>query len=213
MSFTRISNPSKKRTYKGQHRFEHWYRDNQVYFITAKTSCATPVFTTEPACDLFWQTFDEATSANGFTPWVTALLNNHYHTLGYLKTGDKLPKMMQAIHGKVAKQINDLRQSEAGGLKSARLKPFWGQKGKKTYFDGCIRDETQATRAFYYTRDQAVRAKLVKHYQDHPNTRIQLELNKALPRATQLNAFLRGVPYKRYLNKTKTAPPNQGNGT
>lgn len=213
MSFTRKSNQAKQRTYKGQHRFEHWYRDNQVYFITAKTSCATPVFTTKQACDLFWQTFDQATSANGFTPWVTALLNNHYHTLGYLKTGDNLPKMMQAIHGKVAKQINDLIR--AGELKFPRqpLKPFWGQKGKKTYFDGCIRDETQATRAFYYTRNQAVRAKLVKHWQAPPNTRIHLELNQALPRATQRNAFLRGVPYKRYLNKTKTTPPNQGNGT
>ena len=207
MSRTDKSNQSKRRTFQNKHRFEHWYRDNQVYFITAKTALGTPVFTTPKACDRFWSAFDHACAIGTFTPWVTTLMNNHYHTLGYLKTGNQLPKMMQSLHGSLAKQINDL--IEAGELQfprqplnhqnqPIRLRPFWGTKGKKTYFDGCIRDETQATRAFRYTRDQAVRAKLVTRWQDYPHTRLDITLERALPRATQLNALLRGVPYKRY---------------
>ena len=196
------SNRSKRKTYNNQHRFEHWYRDNQVYFITAKTAHFHSVFTTPKSCSLYWSAFDKACAIGLFTPWVTTLMNNHYHTLGYLKLGNNLPKMMQSLHGSLAKQINDLIQ--AGELKlprlhqQKRLRPFWGTKGKKNYFDGCIRDETQATRAFNYTRDQAVRANLVKHWHDYPNTRLYIPLEKALPRATQLNAFLRHVPYKRY---------------
>ncbi len=213
MSFTHKSNQSQHRTYKNQHRFEHWYRDNQVYFITAKTAQGTPLFNCPQACQLFWDAFDHASQLGSFTPWVTTLMNNHYHTLGYLKTGQNLPKMMQTLHGRLSKQINDL--IEAGGLQSARahplntqahparLLPFWGHKGKKTYFDGCIRDEKQATLAFRYTRDQAVRAKLVKHWQDYPHTHLNIDLNKALPRATELNAFLRNVPYKRYQHPPK----------
>ena len=33
--------------------------------------------------------------AFGFFPWVTSLLNNHYHTLGYLRVGENLGPMMQ----------------------------------------------------------------------------------------------------------------------
>ncbi len=204
MAWTRKSKSTPNRTYRNQHRFEHWYRNNQVYFITAKTAHSTPVFTCPQACHIFWTAFDHVVNIGSFTPWITTLMNNHYHTLGYLKIGDNLPKMMQALHGRVAKQINDLIQ--AGELKfthSSRsphqpLRPFWGHKGKKTYFDGCIRDEQQATRAFYYTRDQAVRAKLTRHWQDYPHTRLNIQLAHALPRAIQLNAFLRNVPYKRY---------------
>ena len=34
-------------------------------------------------------------------------MDNHYHTLGYLREGQRLPSMMQRIHGSVAKLVND----------------------------------------------------------------------------------------------------------
>ncbi|MEM9020284.1 MAG: hypothetical protein AAGC44_06945 [Planctomycetota bacterium] len=75
------------RVYQGQHRREHWYIDNQVYFITARCRGKFPAFQSEMAKAVFWDRFDHYTDAYGFTPWVTSLLNNHYHTLGYLKVG------------------------------------------------------------------------------------------------------------------------------
>src|SRR5688572_21257872 len=61
-----------------------------------------------------------------------------YHTLGYLREGKQLGPMMQHFHGSVAKLVNDLHDE--------RLKPFWYDSGKQGYFDGCIRDATQARR-------------------------------------------------------------------
>ncbi len=92
----------------GRHRFEHWYRDNTVYFITARCRDKFPAFATTAAQDVFWDRFTCYTSEFGFVPWVTSLMNNHYHTLGYLKVGDNLGRMMQRIHGSVAKLVNDL---------------------------------------------------------------------------------------------------------
>jgi len=34
--WTRKTKHSTGPVYIGQHRFEHWYRDNQVYFLTAR---------------------------------------------------------------------------------------------------------------------------------------------------------------------------------
>ena len=39
---------------------------------------------------IFWDRFDYYTKLHGFTPCVTTLINNHYHTEGYLKRGEEL---------------------------------------------------------------------------------------------------------------------------
>mgnify|MGYP006308443151 CR=1 FL=1 len=64
------------------HRFEHWYVDNQVYFITARCRDRFPAFATEQAKAVFWDRFDHWTGECDFVPWVTSLIDNHYHTLG-----------------------------------------------------------------------------------------------------------------------------------
>ncbi len=43
-----------------------------------------------------------------FTPWVTSLLNNHDHVVGYNKFGHDLKHIMQRLHSSVAKRVNDL---------------------------------------------------------------------------------------------------------
>ena len=118
--------------FDGRHRSEHWYRDNTVYFITARCAERFPALASEEAKSVFWDRFGHYTSAHTFTPIVTSVLDNHYHVLGYLKIGEELPTMMRKLHGSVAKLVNDLL--------SARRVPFWGE-GRDTYFDGCIRDE------------------------------------------------------------------------
>lgn len=37
-----------------QHRFEHWYRDNTVYFITARCGDRYAAFESEEAKAIFW---------------------------------------------------------------------------------------------------------------------------------------------------------------
>lgn len=183
-----------RRVYRGQHRREHWYIDNQVYFITARCRDRFPAFAREDAKAVFWDRFEHYTQAYGFTPWVTSLLNNHYHTLGYLRLGDNLGPMMQRLHGSVAKLVNDTLEAHG----QPRLKPFWRHSTRHDYFDGAIRDEKQARLAYRYTLKQGERHGLVGRGQLYPHTRVGVALDPAIRRSHVLKAFLVGVAYKRY---------------
>ena len=119
----RKSSYTNREFFGGKHRFEHWYRDNQVYFITARCRNKFPALKSDEAKAIFWDRFDHYTVLHGFTPWVTSVLDNHYHTLGYLRQGDQLGEMMRKIHGSVAKLCNDLLE--------VRLVPFWVDRNHK----------------------------------------------------------------------------------
>ena len=92
--------------HQGEHRFEHWYVDNQVYFITARCRDRYPAFASEEAKAIFWDRDEHYARLHGFVPWVTTLADNHYHGLGYLKEGKELGQMMRKIHGSIAKLVN-----------------------------------------------------------------------------------------------------------
>jgi REP element-mobilizing transposase RayT len=188
---------SDNRTYRGRNRYEHWLVDNQVYFITARCRDRNPAFAKEDAKNIFWDRFNHYTNEFGFVPWVTSLVDNHYHTIGYLRVGSELPRMMQRIHGSVAKLVNDL-------LPERRLS-FWRDAKGREYFDGCIRDERQARLAYHYTLNQAKRHGIAADIRDYRHTRINVELERAIRRALELGAFLAGVPYKRYCDAKKPA--------
>jgi hypothetical protein len=192
----RKSSSTIQETFNGRHRYEHWYLDNQVYFITARCRDRFPAFATEAAKVIFWDRFNHYTVKYGFVPWVTSLLDNHYHTLGYLRVGESLGPMMQRLHGSVAKLVNDL-------LPERRV-PFWREAGHRDYFDGCVRDEKQCRRAYRYTLTQAVRHGIVVDYRDYPHTYVAIELERGLRRALELNAFLEKVPYQRYEHRPST---------
>jgi hypothetical protein len=181
--------------YKNQHRFEHWYRDKTVYFITARCRDRYPAFASEDAKQVFWDRFNYYVTLHRFTPFVTSLIDNHYHTLGYLERAEDLGPMMRKIHGSVAKLVNDL-------LPARRL-PFWRGKGNQDYYDGCIRDELQYRRAYRYTLRQSVRHGIAPNYDDYPHTVINVELERALKRALEVHAFLEDVGYPRYDRKRR----------
>lgn len=188
---------SQNRTYRGKLRCEHWLIDNQVYCITARCRDRFPAFASAAAKEVFWDRFGHYTSEFGFVPWVTSLIDNHYHTLGYLKIAKNLPTMMQRLHGSIAKLVNDVL--------NVRLTPFWRNTKGHEYFDGCIRDERQARLAYRYTTFQSVRHGIVRDWREYPHTHVSVELEVAIRRALELSAFLEGVPYKRCLDAHKPA--------
>lgn len=175
--------------WNGRHRFEHWYIDNQVYFITARVRGSHPAFRTEAAKSIFWDRFDHYVAKTSYVPWVTSLLDNHYHTLGYLRFGKDLPTLMRGLYGSVAEMVNDLLPN--------RITPSWVDAGHQNYFDGCIRDELQARRAYRYTHTQAQRHH-AGDWATHANTHAPIAIDRAVRRATTLGAFLEAVPYARY---------------
>ena len=187
--FRKFSHSQNEQT-DGNHRFEHWYRDNTVYFITSKTREGIRAFQSEDAKLIFWDRFNHWTAQFSFTPWVTTLLDNHYHTVGYLQTGEDLGKMIQRIHGSVAKLVNDTLPK--------RHLPFWRDDGVKDYFDGCFRNEKQCRLAYRYTLLQAVRAKLVRDWHEYPHTRVNIDVDEGVRVALERDSFMDGVHYPRY---------------
>ncbi len=181
---------------RDRHRCEHWHVDNQVYFITARCRDKYPAFASDAAKNVFWDRFDHYTAEFGFVPWVTSLLDNHYHTLGYLRIGKNLSPMMQRLHGSTAKLVNDILPE--------RLLPFWRDAKGREYFDGCIRDEMQGRLAYRYTLIQSVRHGLARDWREYPHTRVRVELEPAIRRSLELHAFLEGVPYKRYMTQRRS---------
>lgn len=188
--WTRKSSRSPHPVLHGVHRFEHWYRDNQVYFITARCRDRFSAFASEQAKAVFWDRFEHYAAQAQFTPWITSLMNNHYHTVGYCRAGDSLGRMMQLIHGSVAKLVNDLLPE--------RNLPFWRGDDGHDYFDGCLRDEVQCRRTYRYIMLQSVRHGICRDWREYPHTRLRIEMERGIARALQLKAFLEGVPYKRY---------------
>ena len=182
----------------GQHRFEHWYVDNQVYFITARCRDRYAAFASDAAKAVFWDRYRYYTRLHGFVPWITTLVDNHYHALGYLKEGKQLGQMMRKIHGSVAKLVNDL-------LPERRL-PFWREAGGRDYFDGCLRDELQCRRTYRYILYQCRRHGICPDPKNYPHTQVDIELERGLRRATEVGAFLYGVPYPRYDRKRHLPP-------
>lgn len=98
--------------------------------------------------------------------------------------------MMRKLHGSVAKLVNDL-------LPERRV-PFWREAGNRDYFDGCIRDELQCRRAYRYTLTQCVRHRICPDWREYPDTRVNIDVDRAVRRALELKAFMEDVPYKRY---------------
>ena len=170
--------------------YQHWYRDNTVYFITSRVRDKHHAFHSEIAKQIFWSKFQSYSDEFGFVPWITTLMSNHYHTLGYLRIGKNLGTMMQRFHGSVAKLVNDVLP--------LRHLPFWRETGNRNYFDGCLRDETQCRRAYRYVLNQSVRHGICRSPKDYPHTRGRIPLEVGLRRALELKAFMEGVPYKRY---------------
>ena len=190
MPHFRKSSATKTHRWKGRHRFEHWYRDNTVYFITSRVSNRSPAFRTNEAKQIFWDRFDFYTRKYRFEPWVTTLMDNHYHMLGYMKIGENLGPMMQKLHGSVAKLVNDLLPD--------RIVPFWRTPGSQDYFDGCLRSEIQLTRAYRYTLLQSVRARRAKDWRRYAHTKATIDLQSAIALAQDRRLYLEEVPYARY---------------
>ena len=186
----RKSSISSNEFYKGQHRFEHWYRDNTVYFITSRCRNKFPAFATDAAKSIFWDRLTHYAAFHGVALWIVSLLDNHYHLIAYLPRGEHLGPFMRRFHGSVAKLVNDLLPE--------RLTPFWYDSGKQGYFDGCLRNELQGRRSYRYVLRQAVRHGIVTDHREYPHTRAYVELDRAIDRANELGVWLGDVPYKRY---------------
>src|SRR2546423_4842200 len=166
------SSRSAREYFDGKHRSEHWYVDNQIYFITAKCRDGYHAFASEQAKAIFWERCDHYCDKLNIVPIVRSLLNNHYHAMLYVRVSADLKTFMQRLHGSVAKLVNDLLPE--------RRANFWRNTKGNEYFDGCIRDEKQYHAAYRYTRMQARRHRIMYNFERYPHTRVDVELQVGL---------------------------------
>lgn len=165
----------------GKHRFEHWYRDNSVYFITSATRGHAHLFDSDAAKEVFWDRFDYYTNQSGFAVWIVTLMSNHYHCVGYMKEASRLGEMMRKLHGSVAKLVNDLLPE--------RHRPFWRERAGRDYFDRCVRDLKQLGRAYNYTIRQSVRHSIKRDWEEYPHTRVYVPLEECERIAVERDVF------------------------
>jgi REP element-mobilizing transposase RayT len=155
----RKSSISSTEHYKGQHRFAHWYRDESVYFITARCRNRFAALVSEEAKAIFWAKLNRYAAQYSIVPLIVSPLDNHYHELIYVKDMDSLGPFIRHVHGALAKLVNDVLDE--------RLKPFWYDTGKQGYFDGIIRSEKQLWLAHRYVRLRAVRHGIVRDWREY----------------------------------------------
>ncbi|MFA7238140.1 MAG: transposase [Phycisphaeraceae bacterium] len=163
---------------------------NQIYFITARCRDRFPAFASEAAKAVFWDRLEHYCEEAGFKLIVVSLIDNHYHLLGYNRSGEAFKRMMPRLHGSIAKLVNDVLDE--------RRENFWRDTKGREYFDGCLRDEKQFRRTYKYILIQSERHNIAKDRRTYPHTRVYVELERALKRAMELDAFLPTIPYKRY---------------
>src|SRR5262245_56864810 len=99
MAWTQKSDGWNRKRLPGPNPFQHWYRYNEVYFITARCREKYTAFASDSAKAVFWDRFAHHTAAHRFEPWVATLMNNHYHFLGYCTIGPEMRELMRKLHG------------------------------------------------------------------------------------------------------------------
>ncbi len=105
--------------------------------------------------------------------------------------------MTQRLHGSIAKLANDTSPE--------RFPNFWRDAKGREYFDGCLRDEKQGRLTYRYVLTQCRRHGICNDPSEYPHTRVNVDLERAIARANELDAFLEGVPYKRYAKRERPA--------
>lgn len=196
----RIHKTARTRRERGPrgHRFEHWYVDHQVYFITARCRDQFPAFASPQAKSIFWDRFTHWADQAAFKPWVVSLLDNHYHVLGYNRSGAALKQMMRRVHGSIAKRVNDQLPR--------RRERFWRDEQGREFFDGCIRDVKQCRAAWRYTLMQSVRHGVARDWRTYEHTRVYAAMDTCVAWASKYGAFMEGVPYPRYGDRVARRP-------
>ena len=146
----RKSAATKTESFKSHHRYEHWYLDNQIYFITARCRDSLP------------RLRERSSEDNLLGP-----LRSLHKTLR-LCTVDHKPTRQPLPHARLSPYRRKPRPDDATPArfhrKTSQRHPTTttachsgAKSGNRDYFDGCIRNEKQCRLAYKYTQRQSVR--------------------------------------------------------
>lgn len=128
-----------------QKRPPHIFRDQAIYFITARTRDLFYFFRPQKYKKIFKLVLKEAVAKFQAKLYGWVINHNHYHLLISFDKGTKLAKFIRFLHGKTARLLNDLDNS-------------FGQKIFQNYWETIIRNEKD-----FYTYLSYIHQNPIKH--------------------------------------------------
>ena len=134
------------------HNPPHLYTDNTAYIITASTMNKQKYLNDDAKKQILQTIILKSVEELGFAIFAWVILDNHYHILIRVAHGKVLGRLLNRINGRSSYEINKLEKKR-------------GRKIWYSYWDTCIRDESDFYRRFNYIHNNPV-----KHgYIDKPN--------------------------------------------
>jgi len=126
------------------HHPPHIYRDNMIYFITARTVDQKSYFGTDAKKKLFCLCLKAGLQRFEIDLYAWVLLDNHYHLLLKISSGEDLSEFINFVNGKSSFELNKLENQQG--------RKIWYQ-----YWDHCIRDELDFWKHFNYIHHNPVK--------------------------------------------------------
>lgn len=132
----------------------HYYLDNKIYFITARTIDKKRILNTNEKKNILKKTIISASEKFNVDFYAWTILDNHYHLLVNILKGNIIPELMKAINGKSAFLLNRLDK--------IKKRKIWFN-----YWDTCIRTEKDFWMRFNYIHHNSVKHSYTKKMDDY----------------------------------------------
>ncbi len=132
----------------------HYYFDNKIYFITARTINGEKVLNTEEKKNIVKKIMIEAGNKFKIDFYAWIILDNHYHILINVLKGDSISHFIKTVNGKSAFLLNRMDK--------IKKRKIWFN-----YFDTCIRSEKDFWMRFNYIHHNSVKHNYAKRMDDY----------------------------------------------
>ena len=138
--------------YKKHHPL-HIYKDETIYFVTARTIKKEKFFNTGEKKKILLQALKKSLEDYRYLPFAWIILSNHYHLLFKAKKGEDLGHFISSLGSLSSKDLNKLDDKKGRNI--------WFQ-----YWDYCPRNEKDFYQHFNYIHHNPVKHGYVKIQDD-----------------------------------------------
>lgn len=132
------------------HHPPHLFKNNTIYFITARTIDKKLRFNNDKQKRLFCLCLKAGLQNLNIKIYAWVLLSNHYHLLIKINEKENLSKFINYINGKSSYELN--KSEDINGRK------IWYQ-----YFDRCIHSEKDFWMRFNYIHNNPIKHSYIKN--------------------------------------------------
>ncbi len=135
------------------------------YFITSRTHKKRAVFESDEMKKILLHSLKAEIRRASYDLIAWVILKDHYHLLLKVRNAEKLPQLMQKIHGGISYRINKMNRTQ-------------GTKLFHNYWDHCIRDEADFWKHFNYIHHNPIKHDYVNEMQDYDYSSFNFWLEK-----------------------------------